>query len=167
MAMTPVDVKQAAGRAPAPLPDVFQTFRSELDRLFDQFGWFGAPWLPRRPAISPGFTRGPAVEVAEDDRAWTLTAELPGLSEADMEVALSGDVLTLRGEKKQAHEEKGKDFYVSERSYGSFARSFTVPDGVDRDAIAASFARGVLTVTLPKRADAKPAETRIEVKPAG
>ena len=109
----------------------------------------------------------PAVEISEDDAAWRLTAELPGLSETDVEVVLADDVLTLRGEKKQEREESGKNFHVSERSYGSFSRSFTLPDGVDREGIGAAFAKGVLTVTLPKKPEAKVAEKRIEVKTAG
>jgi HSP20 family protein len=143
-----------------------------MDRLFDRFG-FGVPSLSRMFMTPPGFTApaftvpAPAVEISEDDAAWRLTAELPGLSETDVDVVLADDVLTLRGEKKQEREESGTNFHVSERSYGSFARSFALPDGVDRDGISAAFAKGVLTVTLPKRPEAKAAEKRIEVKAAG
>ena len=170
MATTPVEVKKAE---PGAVPDIWQTFRTEMDRLFDRFTAFGVPSLPSIFGTSPGFIaptvtlRAPAVEITEDDAAWRLTAELPGLSENDVEVVLTDDVLTLRGEKKQEREEKGKNFHVSERSYGSFARSFTLPDGVNRDGIGADFAKGVLTITLPKKPGTKVAEKRIEVKATG
>ena len=155
MASTPVEVKKAE---PAAVPDLWQNFRTEMDRLFDRFTAFGVPSLPRLFTTPPGFIapaitmRAPAVEIIEDDGAWRLTAELPGLSEADVEVVLTDDVLTLRGEKKQEREEKGKNFHVSERSYGSFARSFALPDGVNREGIGAEFAKGVLTITQIGRA---------------
>jgi HSP20 family protein len=174
MASTPVEVKQAVPADPTGMTDIWQTFRSEMDRLFDRFGFgFGAPSLPRMfmgPSAFSGpalIARAPAVEISEDDTAWRLTAELPGLSETDVEVVVTDDVLTLRGEKKQEREESGKNFHISERSYGSFARSFALPDGVDREGIGAEFAKGVLTVTLPKQADAKAAEKVIPVKATG
>ncbi len=154
---------------PAPVPDIWQNFRTEMDRLFDRFG-FGVPSLSRMFMTPPGFTApaltvsAPAVEISEDNNAWRLTAELPGLAEKDVEVVLADDVLTLRGEKKQEREESGTNFHISERSYGSFARSFVLPEGVDRNGIGAAFAKGVLTVTLPKKPEAKVEEKRIEVK---
>ena len=173
MASTPVEVKQAA---PAAVPDLWNSFRTEMDRLFDRFAGFGVPSLSRMFLVPPAFAgfaapaflaRPPAVEISEDAAAWRLTAELPGLAESDVEVVLADDLLTLRGQKKQEREETGTNFHVSERSYGSFARSFVLPDGVDRDGIAASFTKGVLTVTLPKKPAAKAEEKRIEVKPGG
>ena len=166
MASTPVEVKKAdlAGA-----PDIWQSFRSEMDRLFDRFG-LGGSSLSRLFTAPPGFaapalTLGvPAVEISEGKNAWRLTAELPGLSEKNVEVVLADDVLTLRGEKKQEREESGTNFHISERSYGSFTRSFVLPEGVDRTGIGAAFAKGVLTVTLPKKPDAQVEEKRIEVK---
>ena len=170
MASTPVEVKKAD---PTSTPDIWQTFRTEMDRLFDRFTGFGVPSLPRLFAPPPGFLTSaitvgtPAVEISEDATAWRLTAELPGLAETDVEVVLADDVLTLRGEKQQERQESGKNFHISERSYGSFTRSFTLPDGVDRERIGAEFAKGVLSITLPKLPGAKTEEKRIEVKPAG
>ncbi len=169
MASTPVEVKKPD---PAAVPDIWQNFRTEMDRLFDRFG-FGVPSFSRMFMTPPGFTApvfgvpAPAVEICEDDAAWRLTVELPGMSDADVQVVLADDVLTLRGEKKQEREESGKNFHLSERSYGSFSRSFTLPDGVDREGIGAAFAKGLLTVTLPKKPEAKVAEKRIEVKTSG
>ena len=170
MASSQLDVKKTE---PAAVPDMWQSLRSEMDRLFDRFGAFGRPYLPGlfptpTGLTAPGFAlRAPAVEISEDDSAWRVTAELPGLAENDVEVVLTDDVLTLRGEKKQEREEKGRNFHVSERSYGSFTRSFTLPDGVEREAIGAEFAKGVLTITLPKKPGAQVEEKRIEVKTAG
>ena len=77
---------------------------------------------------------------------------------------MSGDMVTLKGEKRQEKEDKTENYYISERSYGAFQRSFYIPDGVDRDKIAAQFSKGVLTLTLPKSAEAQKASKKIEVK---
>ena len=108
----------------------------------------------------------PAVDIAETDKAYEITAELPGMDEKNIEVKFADGVLTIKGEKKEEKEEKKKDYYLSERSYGSFQRSFQVPDGVDTDKIEATFKKGVLTVTLPKSAEAQKAAKKIDVKAA-
>ena len=101
--------------------------------------------------LQPFWPRGstwaavPAVDIAETDKAYEITAELPGMDEKNIEVKFADGVLTIRGEKKDEKEEKKKDYYLSERSYGSFQRSFQVPDGVDTDKIEATFKKGVLT----------------------
>ena len=91
----------------------------------------------------------PVVDVVEKDKEYEITAELPGLDEKNIEVKLSDDVLTIKGEKKEEKEEKQKDYYLSERRYGSFQRSFRLPDGVDAEKIEARFKNGVLTLSLP------------------
>jgi HSP20 family protein len=91
--------------------------------------------------------------------------ELPGLDEKDVEVKLANGSLTVKGEKKEDKEEREKDYYFSERRYGSFVRSFPLPEGVNADKIEASFAKGVLTIKLPKTAEAQ-AEKKIAVKAA-
>ena len=163
-------------RAPAPMqrpgPDLFQSFRNEVDRLFDQL-WrgFGFASLFRAVETEP-FWRGtgeigmsiPAVDVAEDEKAYHITAELPGMSEKDIEVNLSGDMLTNSGEKRDEREEREKNYHFSERRYGSFRRSFVVPQGVDRDRLEASFKNGVLALTLPKASEAMQQQMKIEVK---
>jgi HSP20 family protein len=150
-----------------------QSFRGDMQRLFDQFwnrggfpslpGLFDAEPFWRNPSAA-GFA-APAVDVAEDDKAYHITAELPGMGEKDIEVNLSGDTLTIKGEKRDEKEEKAKSYYVSERHYGSFQRSFTLPEGIDRDKTDASFSAGVLTLTLPKTAEAVKQQKKIEVKP--
>jgi len=103
----------------------------------------------------------------EDDAAYKVMAELPGMNEKEIEVVVSSDMQTLKGEKRQEKEQKEENFYLSERSYGSVQRSFYVPEGVDRDKIAADFSKGVLTITVPKTAKAvEQQKKKIEVKSA-
>ena len=173
MANAPVEVKKTAP-VPAAAPDAWRSFRTEMDRLFDRFaGGWGMPSLRRMFDVEPAFRYessftmpSPAVDIAEDDAGYRVTAELPGMTEKEIEVVLSDGMLTLKGEKKQEKEQKEKNFYLSERSYGSFQRSFTLPEGVDRDKISADFAKGVLTISMPKTAKAKEAAKKIEVKAA-
>jgi HSP20 family protein len=106
----------------------------------------------------------PAVDVTETDKAYEVTAELPGMDEKNIEVNVANGVLTIKGEKEEEKEEKKKDYYLQERSFGSFQRTFQVPEGVDTDKIEASFKIGLLTVTLPKTAEAQKAAKNIEVK---
>lgn len=172
MATVPVEVKKTPpvpANVPA-MPETWRTFRTEMDRLFDRFSnGFGLSSFGRMFDVTPmmrsEFTMpAPAVDITEDDTTYTITAELPGLEEKDVEVALTNGLLTIKGEKTAETEKKEKNLYLSERSYGSFQRSFVLPDGVDADKIAATVAKGVLTVTLPK---AVPAQKKtIEVKAA-
>ena len=105
----------------------------------------------------------PAVEVAETDAELTLTAELPGLEAKDVDISFEDGVLSLRGEKTEEHKEENKKFYVYERGYGSFQRSFTLPSTVDPAKIAAEFSKGVLTLHLPKGAEVKPKGRKIAI----
>ena len=112
------------------------------------------------------FPLGALVDLAEPDTAYEITAELPGLDEKNIEVNLANGGITIKGQKKEEVEEKKKDYYVSERSYGSFERYFDLPDGVDADNIGATFKNGVLKVTMPKTAEAQKPAKKIEVKAA-
>jgi len=175
MAQT-VEVKRnekamAPSRMPGTGVDIWQSFRNEMQRFFDQFWNRGFPSLPRAFDMEPPW-RGvpslgiasPAVDLAEDDKTYRITAELPGMTEKDIDVNLSGDTLTIKGEKREEKEEKAKNYYLSERHYGSFQRSFVLPDGIDRDKIDASFSAGVLTLTLPKTPETVKQQKKIEVK---
>jgi HSP20 family protein len=166
MATVPVPVKQSAPAPAATSPDIWRSLRTEMDRLFDNFtGRFGmTPFLPSRFETSFSVP-SPAVDITEKEGEFLVTAEVPGMAEKEIQVSVAGDTLTIKGEKRQEREEKGENRYLSERSYGQFQRAFTLPDNVDREKIAASFANGVLTVTLPKSAKAAP--KTIEVKTAG
>ena len=99
-----------------------------------------------------------------DEKAYEITADLPGMDDKNIEVKAVDGVLTIKGEKQEEKEEKKKDYYLQERSFGSFQRSFGLPDGVDQDKIEASFKKGVLIVTLPKRPEAQKPTKKIEVK---
>jgi HSP20 family protein len=168
----PVKTEKAEGTLQTWRP--FESLRREMDRLFDDFegGFWSSPFRRSLSGIDPFWRRGaslvaaPAVDVAESDKAFEITAELPGMSEKDLSVTLASGALTIKGEKSEEKEEKKKDYYVSERRYGSFERSFQVPDGVDTDKVEASFKNGVLKVTLPKTAEAQKAVKQIAVKTA-
>jgi HSP20 family protein len=108
----------------------------------------------------------PAIDMSEDDKAYKISAELPGLDAKDVDVSVSGGTLVLKGEKRQEKEEKDKNYYFSERAYGSFQRAFELPASVDRDKVSADFSKGVLTITLPKTPDAQKQQKKIEVKSA-
>ena len=171
MTNTPVDLKKTT---PAPAQDAWRSFRGEMDRLFDRFsGAFGMPSLRRMFDTESAFRQestfsfaAPVVDVGEDDKAYKITAELPGLEPKDIELSVTGDTLVLRGEKREEKEQKDKNAYMSERTYGSFQRSFALPDGIDRDKIAADLAKGVLTITFPKTEEAQKPAQKIEVKAA-
>jgi len=151
----------------------FDTLHREIDRLFDDFGrglWRSPfrslsgfePFWPQ----TPSFGTVPAVDIVEHDKAYEITAELPGMDDKNIEVKFANGGLTIKGEKKEEKEEKKKDYYLSERRYGSFERYFHVPESVETDKIEASFKKGVLTVTLPKKPEAQKAEKKIDVKAA-
>jgi HSP20 family protein len=146
--------------------------RREIDRLFDDFGWgIGRRSVGRTMFDVEPFWRGeltfgkaPAVDIAERENEYEITAELPGLDENNVEVKFADGLLTIKGEKREGKEEKKKDYYLSERRFGSFQRSFQVPEGVDADKIVASFKNGVLTVTLPKSPEAQKKEKKIAIR---
>ena len=103
----------------------------------------------------------PPVDISEDKDRITLTAELPGFTEDQVEVQMEGGVLTIRGERKFEDEQEGRNFHRLERSYGTFVRSFTLPNNVDRENIHASFRNGLLEIDLPKREEARPRQIKI------
>ncbi len=170
----PAAGKKEAAPASAPAQGgwhVFDDLRREVDRLFEDFG--RSDWLrPARSAaqsLEPVFRRpfawgAPAVDIAEKDKAYEITAELPGLSEGDIDVFVRNGSIVIKGEKQEEKEEKAKDYYLQERRFGSFQRAFAIPPGVDEGKIDAAFRNGVLIVTLPKAAGARKPEKKIKVK---
>jgi HSP20 family protein len=103
----------------------------------------------------------PPVDISEDKDRISLTAELPGFTEDQVEVQMEGGVLTIRGERKFEDEKEGRNFHRLERSYGTFVRSFTLPNNVDRENIRASFQNGLLEIDLPKREEARPRQIKV------
>jgi HSP20 family protein len=168
----PVKTEKSAVGMSQPWP--FESLRREIDRLFDEFnGGFWRSPFPRSLFDVTPFRRGsadltalPAVDVSETDKAYEITADLPGMDEKNVEVKVAYGILTIKGEKRDEKEEKQKDYYMRERSFGSFERSFQVPDDVDSEKIEANFKKGVLSVTLPKSAEAEKAAKKITVKAA-
>jgi HSP20 family protein len=106
----------------------------------------------------------PSVDISEGDKEIKVSVELPGIDEKDIEVKLTKDTLTIKGEKKAEKEDKGEGYYHVERSYGSFYRTIPLTVKIDDDKVKAEFTKGVLTVTLPKSADAVSETKKIEVK---
>jgi len=144
--------------------DPFAEMRSEMDRLFDTFlgrSFFGRP-APSGSA-EPATTLAPNVDIRENDKEIIVEAELPGIEEKDIQVTVRDGVLSLKGEKKSERDEKKDTYHVIERSYGSFERSFALPDSADQDQIKADFNKGVLRVVVPKRAEAAKAEKKIPI----
>lgn len=136
-------------------------FQTELNRLFNSL--FDTPTHPGRGAAAPVRRWIPAVDLVENDDTYVLRADLPGLSQEDVNVELDNNVLTVSGERKSEHEERKQGYYRIERSSGSFSRSLRLPDGVDAGAIKASFDNGVLEVQIPKPAQPKPQKVAITV----
>ncbi len=120
--------------------------------------------LARRDESRPGRGSGlsPAVDLAEDEQSYRVTAELPGVRREDVTVELHEDVLTIRGEKKSEREEKKDRAHWVERSYGSFSRSFTLPPTALAEELKAGFKDGVLTIEIPKKEVAKPRQIAIK-----
>ncbi|KGE01584.1 Hsp20/alpha crystallin family protein [Rhizobium sp. YS-1r] len=155
---------------PAGVWSPFETLRSEIDRLFDDLA--PSSWRPlerslfgrEMPSPNGWAVVAPAVDVVEKDDAFEVSAEIPGIDQKDIKVTLSNGFLTIRGEKQEEKEDKQKEYHVSERRYGSFQRSFQIPDGVDADKVEASFKKGILNIKLPKSAEAKKNERQIEIK---
>jgi HSP20 family protein len=164
----PVRPEEKSVKTPESAWSPFESLRSEIDRLFDDFtpAFWNRPFGRLSLAKSLAAITAPAVDLVEKEKAYEITAELPGIDPRDLEVRLSSGTLTIRGEKQEAKEEKEKEYHVSERRYGSFQRSFRLPEGIDAAQIEASFNNGVLTVKLPKTAEAQKNERKIAIKTA-
>jgi HSP20 family protein len=134
------------------------TLQNEMNRLFNSV--FDTPL----PNGSTGVRRWiPAMDLVETEDDFVLRADLPGLSEGDVNIELEDSVLTVSGERKSEHEERKEGYYRVERASGSFSRSLTLPEGVNADAIKASFEKGVLEIRIPKPEERKPRKVAISV----
>jgi HSP20 family protein len=142
----------------------FRALQHQIDKLFTNF-------TSELPMIGPWNSSANGylpvrIDVAETDKTIEVTAELPGVSEKDIDVSLVGDVLTVKAEKKSDHEEKTKDYHVVERSYGTFERSMQLAFKADPAKIDAKFDKGVLKLVVQKPAEAQTKAQKIEVKAA-
>ncbi len=159
--MPKTDVTPSSERSVSRPRDIFSAMRDEMDRVFEraESGW------PRWPAL---FKRDadmvvPELDVRETTNSITVEAELPGVDEKDVSVTLAHGILTIRGEKKHEKEEKGDNYHLAERSFGSFERSLRLPDTVDESKVEAKFEKGVLKVTAAKKPEAVKAERKMEI----
>jgi len=133
------------------------TLMDEMERQMDEL--FGMRALKRFPMLAKEWV--PAIEMYDKGDRYVVKAELPGMKEDDVEVSVSDDILTVKGEKKSESEVKEEDYYFSERGYGSFLRSISLPFNVDAKKIEANFEDGVLEVNLPKMPEVKPEKITI------
>lgn len=166
-----------AGPAQAPSPmSALAGMRDEIDGIFERY-FRGFPslarqfsvWEPMRAFESLGLPKwgmSPNVEISETDNGYVIEAELPGLEDKDIDVTVTDDRITIKGEKQEQRDEKKKDFHVQERRYGTFERSFRLPDDVDAGKISASLRKGVLTLNMPKSGKAKVRAKQIKVSSA-
>jgi HSP20 family protein len=143
--------------------DPFRDLQRQIDRVFSEFSQDFRPM---------GFGRGNGnmlavdIDVAETDKALEISADLPGVAEKDIDVSVSDNMLTIKAEKKSERDEKGKDFRIVERSYGTFQRSMTLPFAADASKVEAKFDKGVLKLTLPKPPELQSKAQKIPVKSA-
>ena len=162
--MAGTEINKAAAGPVQRQGDIFGAMRDEMDRMFDRFesGW------PRWPAaLRRGFggdIMSPDLDVRDNGRELTIECELPGVEEKDVAVTLTNGMLTIKGEKKTAREETKDNYYLSERSYGSFERALRMPDTIDENKLEAKFDKGVLRIVAQKKPEAVKAEKRIEIK---
>jgi HSP20 family protein len=160
--MSEIEISKSS-RAPAPRSrGLFEEFRDEMNRVFERFetGW------PHWPLSSARWSSGamvPDLDAHDNDKSMTIEVELPGVEEKDVSVTYSNGYLTIKGEKKTEREEKKENYYLSERSFGSFERSLRLPDTLDDSKIEARFDKGVLKISAPKRPEAQKSERKIEI----
>jgi len=151
------------------------SLRHEIDRLFDDMlprsrfspfkNWgFEFPSFPRLTHGVGALATIPKSDVSETDKDFVIRAELPGMSEDDIEVTVSGGVITIKGEKRSEREENKPDYHLSECTYGAVRRSYPVPEGVDQDKVKGEFENGVLTLSLPKTKAAAPKKITVTAK---
>lgn len=139
----------------------YSSLQREINRLFDSF------WS--ETALSPtDWTSGasslqPKMDIAENEKAYIVTAELPGMEEKDIELSIHNGVLTLKGEKRQSKEEKENNYMRMERSYGAFYRAIPFPAKIEDEKARADFKNGVLTVAIPKSAEALKATKKVPI----
>ena len=151
----PVDIKQHEESSP------ISHLKGELDRLFDNA--FSGLGLEKSFKSDNTASFIPRLDIQETEAQYKIAVEIPGIEEKDLEVHLDGDLLTIKGEKRQQSETEEGDFHRVERSYGSFCRMLNLPDNADQETISAKFDNGVLTLAINKREDLKPSSRQIEI----
>jgi HSP20 family protein len=157
--------KREAKTTPAPMAtyrwpgDLFSEMHDRMNRMFEDF-WHDYPAVSVRGLPDVGMR----VDVEEKPKEFLISAELPGMDEKDIDITVSEGVLTVKGEKKTEEERDEKNVHISERTYGSFRRSFRLPAEADADKIAANFEKGVLKLTIPKAPEAETTVKKVKIK---
>jgi HSP20 family protein len=157
MNLTPYLSSRRNGGALARRDNAFETLQREIDRLFDSMSGATTPAHGGHGQVFP------SLDVSETDKEIKITCELPGIEEKDVQLSLTDNVLTIRGEKRTESEDKDKAYYHNECSYGAFSRQVELPSHVDASQLKASMKHGVLRITAPKRAEA--GARKIEIRP--
>jgi HSP20 family protein len=140
-------------------------FQDEVNKLFSDF--FGDLSFPRWSRdMEKAFAVNTAVDVSENDKEYRISAEIPGMDAKDLQITAADGYITIRGEKREESEEEKKGYFRQERSYGEFQRVIALPDTANLEKAEANMSKGVLTVTIPKKAGAQSKERKIEVKQA-
>lgn len=140
----------------------WEPFRN-LSSLQEQVNWLFESNFPSRGSESALTAWAPAVDVYETENELVIKADLPDVSEKDLDVRVENNILTIHGERKFEQRVKEENYLRMERSYGSFSRSFSLPNSVNTEAIKAEYKDGVLNITLPKRAESKPKQVKVAV----
>jgi HSP20 family protein len=133
----------------------FGTLRREMEELLSRM------WVDHDGAWWSG-DFSPSADLAETEQAFEIRVDAPGMAAKDFDIEVNGNIATIRGERKEEKEEKGKTYHRIERRHGSFSRSMTLPCNVNEDEVAAEYTNGILTVTLPKREDAAPKKVSVK-----
>jgi len=136
------------------VPAEFDRLRNEINRIFDD-DWFGG-----RGLLDRNFA--PRMDIEDSGEEVLVTAELPGVDIKNVDVSVSGNVLTVRGEKKDEHEDRDGGYYHRERWSGSFQRSLTLPDAIDAEKVKAEMKNGILRISFPKREEVKPKQISVK-----
>jgi HSP20 family protein len=139
----------------------FSTMQDRINRMNRLFRESYSPEGPEEALTTTGFA--PLVDIYEDEHHITLKIEVPGIDEKDIDVRIENSTLTVHGERKIEKEEKEENYRRVERQYGSFTRTFTLPQTVDTEHVSANYEKGVLKITLPKKAEAKPKQIKVNV----
>ena len=137
------------------------SLQRQMNRLFESFG--GRTSLTPFEEDLSAWEFGPPVDIIEDEQKLIFKVEVPGIEEKDIKVEVENNVLTVRGERKLEKDIKEENFRRMERHYGAFARSFSLPPSVDAEKIEANYNDGVLAIQMPKRAEAKPRQIKVNV----
>jgi HSP20 family protein len=140
------------------------SLQRQMNRMFDNF--FGRTPLMPFEESSSAWEFGPPVDIYDDDKKLTFKVEMPGIDEKDIKVEIDNNVLTVRGERRFENDFKEENFRRMERHYGAVSRSFTLPSAADPEKIEADYAQGVLTIQMPKRAEARPKQIKVNVTKA-